>query len=47
MAKIMIKCRKCGKEIRLDLSDSRALCKKCRKTMMIVLDKKTTESFDF
>ena len=46
MAKIMIKCSKCGKDITLDLSDSRALCKKCRKTM-IVLDKKTTENFDF
>ena len=46
MAKIMIKCRKCGKEIKLNLSDSRALCKKCRKTM-IVLDKNTTKNFDF
>jgi len=46
MAKIMINCMKCNKEIKLDLSDSRAFCKKCRKTM-IVLDKKTTKNFDF
>ncbi|MFX0040648.1 MAG: hypothetical protein ACFFCY_12105 [Promethearchaeota archaeon] len=46
MAKITINCRKCGKEIRLDLSDSEALCKKCRKTKL-VLEKKTTVNFDF
>ncbi len=46
MAKIMINCRKCGKDIRLDFSDSRVLCRKCRKTM-IVLNKKTTVNFDF
>jgi Zn finger protein HypA/HybF involved in hydrogenase expression len=46
MAKIMINCRKCGKDIRLDLSDSRALCRKCRKTS-IVLDERTTRNFDF
>ena len=46
MAKIMIMYRKYGKDIRLDLSDLRTLCKKCRKTT-IVLDKNTTKNFDF
>ncbi|MFX1438290.1 MAG: hypothetical protein ACFFAA_14030 [Promethearchaeota archaeon] len=46
MAKITINCRTCGKEIRLDLSNSEALCKKCRKAQL-VLEKKTTINFDF
>ncbi|MFW9900982.1 MAG: hypothetical protein ACFFDY_06805 [Candidatus Thorarchaeota archaeon] len=41
-----INCRKCGKPIKLDPSTSSALCRKCRKTL-IVNEKKTTENFDF
>jgi len=46
MAKIIINCRKCGKEIKLDLTDSRALCRKCRKNQ-IAHYAKTTKNFDF
>jgi len=46
MDKIMIKCIRCGKEIKLDLSDSKALCKKCRK-IKPEIDIKTTKNFNF
>ena len=46
MVKIMINCRKCGKEIRLNLSDTRALCKKCRKNHAVI-EVTTTRNFDF
>ncbi|MFX0024483.1 MAG: hypothetical protein ACFE9S_19360 [Candidatus Hermodarchaeota archaeon] len=46
MAKIIINCRKCGKEIRLDLEDTTALCRKCRKNPL-VHNAKTTRFFDF
>ena len=46
MAKIKINCLKCGKEIKLNFIDVRAVCKKCRKTN-IVLNKKTAINFDF
>ena len=46
MAKIKINCLKCGKEIKLDFMDTRAVCKKCQRTMK-VLNKKTTVNFDF
>jgi len=46
MAKIIISCRKCGKDIKLDLADSEALCRKCRKNQ-IGDNPKTTKNFDF
>jgi DNA-directed RNA polymerase subunit RPC12/RpoP len=46
MARMTINCRKCGKEIRLDLSNSEALCKRCRKNKLI-LKHNTTQNFDF
>jgi ribosomal protein L37AE/L43A len=46
VAKILINCKKCGKEIKLDLEDTIALCKKCRKSPL-VNNAKTTRFFEF
>ena len=46
MAKIKINCLKCGKEIKINFMDARAVCKKCQRTMR-VFNKKTTVNFDF
>ncbi|MFX0020680.1 MAG: hypothetical protein ACFE9S_00020 [Candidatus Hermodarchaeota archaeon] len=46
MVKIIVNCKSCGKEIKLDFNDSRALCKKCRKNTT-TNDKKTSRNFDF
>ena len=46
MAKEMIHCRKCGKEMRLNFEDSRTLCKKCRKKVE-PYGMRTTRNFEF
>ncbi|MFX1593857.1 MAG: hypothetical protein ACFFB6_04995 [Promethearchaeota archaeon] len=46
MAKITVNCIKCGKELKLDFDDSRAVCKKCRKMKTIEFIR-TSKVFDF
>ncbi|MFX1390125.1 MAG: hypothetical protein ACFE9Z_08695 [Promethearchaeota archaeon] len=46
MAKIIISCRKCGKNIRIDFNTSSLICKKCRKNIPEKVEK-TTRFFDF
>ncbi|MFX1390121.1 MAG: hypothetical protein ACFE9Z_08675 [Promethearchaeota archaeon] len=46
MAKIELYCRKCGKKMRTDFSNSSTICKKCRKTIP-AREINTTRYFDF
>lgn len=46
MAKIEIKCKKCGKPMKLKFSDNIGICKKCRKAIPPKIVK-TSKNFDF
>ncbi|MFW9829126.1 MAG: hypothetical protein ACFFEY_16230 [Candidatus Thorarchaeota archaeon] len=46
MARVEIYCRKCGKRMRMDFSDTSTICKKCRKEIPEKVVN-TTRYFDF